>query len=517
MSSSSGYQLVQSLGSGVSGSVYLAEVAGRKVAIRQFVSTSEASSQAWSFERQRFLEAGRQARVLTHPRIVPVLEVIDEGSEAFVAMEYMDTETLRIAMAARSFAPGEAYALLRQIAMALDFAHQCGVVHGDLKPGDIFLDRQGAKVSDFAISPRANLAAGRSIPPALLHGYLSPEHVRNPQSVSARSDQFALAIIAYELYTGLSPYSAGVLDLPSAISNSQIVPPSQANRQVPPELDAPLMRALSPDPLHRFSSCLEFVAMLGAVMITQPEGGVVPRSRSGLFVAAALLVLAGAGAYYLWPGKKPPTAPSAQSLPGPAPSARVSDAASGQAAEKPGTKASPDSQLQRDLPEVQASSKPKPFALPPSPIPGKAPIRRQAPSNLTGSATSKAAIAYAPAKPGACFPVSAVESGFEIQVFAETHALHDGDTFQIGDPTLGRMAYGDLQAGVMTSGRVAAHDDLVLEWVVDDRVMSKSHVPAKGALVVYRNKPTEGAYGITLKRNGCAVSYFHFRITPSQL
>ena len=107
-----------------------------------------------------------------------------------------------------------------------------------------------------------------------------------------------------------------------------------------------------------------------------------------------------------------------------------------------------------------------------------------------------------------------MESGFEIQVFAETHALHDGDTFQIGDPTLGRMAYGDLQAGVMTSGREAAHDDLVLEWVVDDRLMSKSHVPGKGALVVYRNKPTEGAYGITLKRNGCAVSYFHFRITP---
>ena len=502
---------MQSLGSGVSGSVYLAEVAGRKVAIRQFVSTCEAGSQAWLFERQRFLDAGRQARVLVHPRIVPVLEVIDEGSEAFVSMEYMDTETLRRATAARSFAPGEADALLRQIAMALDFAHQCGVVHGDLKPGDIFLDRQGAKVSDFAISPRTRLGAGRPIPQALLHGYLSPEHVRNPESVSARSDQFALGIIAYELYTGRSPYGVGVPDLASTISSSQIVPPSRVNQQVPPELDAPLMRALSPDPAQRFSSCMEFVAMLGAVMITQPDGGVARRSRSGLYAAIALLALlalAGAGGYYLWPVKKAPTAAVAQPLPGPAPPAQTSDAASGKTAVKPAIKPSPESKRPREVSVVSASSKPTPFPTPDRPR--RAPDPKDPGSGVPGGAIARG-------KPGACSAATAAEGGFQIQVFSETHAIHDGDTFQIGDPTLGRMAYGDLQAGVMTSRRVAAHDDLVLEWVVDDRLMSKSHVPAKGALVVYRNKPTEGAYGITLKRNGCAVSYFHFRITPSQL
>ena len=304
MSASGGYQLVQSLGTGVGGAVYLAEVAGRKVAIRQFVSTSAPGSPGWSFERQRFLDAGRLAETLKHPRIVPVLEVIDEGSEAFVAMEYTQAETLRTAMAARSFTLSEANTLLRQVAMALDFAHEHGAVHGDLKPGDIFLDAQGAKVSDFAISPRAHLDPSKPIAPTLLHGYLSPEHIRSPESVNARSDQFALGVIAYELYTGHSPYGEGVADLGSAILNSQIHPPSRVNPQVPPEADAPLMRALAADPSQRFGSCMEFVARLGAEMITQPDGG--PRSRKGWLIAAALLLLAvGAGGYVLWLTRKP--------------------------------------------------------------------------------------------------------------------------------------------------------------------------------------------------------------------
>jgi len=384
VSASGGYQLVQSLGTGVGGAVYLAEVAGRKVAIRQFVSTSAPGSQGWRFERQRFLEAGRRAETLKHPRIVPILEVIDEGSEAFVAMEYMPAETLRAAMAARSFTLSEANTLLRQIAMALDFAHEHGVVHGDVKPGDIFLDAQGAKVSDFAISPRAHLDPGKPIAPTLLHGYLSPEHIRKPESVNARSDQFALGVIAYELYTGHSPYGEGVADLGSAILNSQIHAPSRVNPQVPPEADAPLMRALAADPSLRFGSCMEFVARLGAEMITQPDAG--PRSPRGWLIAAALFVLAaGAGGYMLWSTKKP-ASPAVAVAPAPAAAHPATLPVTGEAT-RAGSADQGDSRA-----KTKAPKEPVATVVPPKPTPFISPAagtsQQPAPASATRAAAS---------------------------------------------------------------------------------------------------------------------------------
>ena len=188
--------------------------------------------------------------------------------------------------------------------MALDFAHGRGVVHGDLKPSDIFLTQKGAMVSDFAISPRAHRFDRVPIIASLVHGYLSPEHLRDSADVGPRSDQYSLAVIAYQMYTGQSPYGESVSDLPSAILSAPITPPSQVDGQLPSSIDAPLLRALNRDPDQRYGSCMELVAFLGASLITQPE--IAGRRVSKLvYVLAPLLLLALLAAIWFW-SRKPP-------------------------------------------------------------------------------------------------------------------------------------------------------------------------------------------------------------------
>ena len=199
MSASQGYQLLKRIGYGAAGSVYLAETAAGQVAIRQFESQADRNSGPWQRARQQFLEAGRRALALANPRIVRVIEVIDEGGEALVVSEYVAAESLESALATRRFAPEQVSATLRDIATALDYAHEHGIVHGDLKTSKIFLNEDRVRVADFGISPRARLDASQPLPPQLVHPYLSPEHVRTPHALDSRSDLYSLAVIAYQM------------------------------------------------------------------------------------------------------------------------------------------------------------------------------------------------------------------------------------------------------------------------------------------------------------------------------
>jgi serine/threonine protein kinase len=163
--------------------------------ICQFESPAEAGSPLWQAGRDRFLEAGRRAQTLTHPRILPVLDVIDEAGEALIASEYVEGETLESALQSKRLSVDEAGAILGQVALALDFAHSRGVVHGDLKPAAIHLSPDGqVKVADFGVSPLAHWDTGRPVPLNRLHEFLSPEFIRDPASVDGRSDQYSLAV-----------------------------------------------------------------------------------------------------------------------------------------------------------------------------------------------------------------------------------------------------------------------------------------------------------------------------------
>jgi serine/threonine protein kinase len=459
-----GYQLVQRIGMGTGGAVYQAKTDTGEVAIRQFESKSEPASQAWLDERQSFLQAGRQSLGLTHPRIVPVLEVIDQTGEAFIVMEYVAAPTLATALlSTRRFTPAETDTILSQVATALDFAHGRGVVHGDLKPSDIFLTEKGAKVSDFGISPRARRFDRRPVAASLVHGYLSPEHLRGSASLGPRSDQYSLAVIAYQMYTGQSPYGESVLKLPSAILSTPITPPSEVDRQLPSSIDAPLLRALNRDPEQRFGSCVEFVAFLGASFITQQEA---PRRRVSKFVyllAAVLLLLFLAGIWF-WP-RIPP------------------------------------------LPKVHLAS-----AKPPPPI--------FSPLNPTirtfGSVVRKGAgpILQPPLVPPPVAP------HFTIDVLSRDNPIEEGKSFSSDDPKFGELGKFDLGALISFEGQHLKRDRLELKWIIDDLVMQRETVifqPEPGAkqtiMTKYGNEPTPGNYRITLEQKDHILKSFTFQIT----
>jgi len=495
VNASEGYQLVRRIGTGTSGAVYLAKTDTGEVAIRQFESKADPASQAWRDERQFFLNAGRQSLGLAHPRIVPVLEVIDEAGEAFVVMEYVAAPTLAATLAAGRLTPAETDTILYQVAQALDFAHGRGVVHGDLKPSDIFLTDKGAMVSDFAISPRARWSDRRPIDAGLVHAYVSPEHLRDTATIGPRSDQYSLAVIAYQMYTGQSPYGASISDLPSAILSAPIAPPSQVDRKLPSSIDAPLLRALNRDPTQRFGTCTELAAFLGASLITQETAG--RRVSKLVYVLVPLLLLALLAG--IWLTKRKSGAPSGAkktTLVAPPISAAVKATAGvTTSATGPTSKGAKDGKTKKTTRRVTTSDTGPTGQVqaPPKPEPGP--------------------------EPGPSLPIT---PQFTIDVLSRgTNRIDPGLSFSAADEQLGEMAQGDLKALITFEGQHLKSDLLELKWIIDNVVMERKTIKlpldpgAKHTVMVpYGNEPTPGFYRITLEQRGRLVQTFTFRITP---
>ena len=492
MNALKGYQLGQRIGMGAGGPVYQAKTDTGEVAIRQFESKADPASQAWLDERQWFLQAGRQALGLTHPRIVPVFDVIDAEGEAFIVMEYMAAPTLATALlATRRFTPAETDTVLRQVALALDFAHGRGVVHGDLKPSDIFLTERGARISNFAISPRARRLHHEPVAAGLVHGYLAPEHLRGSASIGPRADQYSLAVVAYQMYTGQSPYGSNVLDLAPAILSAPVIPPSQVDRRLPPGIDAPLLRALNRDPDQRYGSCGELFAFLGASLITQPEPAA-RRISKLVYVLVPLLLLVLLAGIWLLTRKAP-------------------------ANSNPITAAVPVRQPTSTTP-TGAQQRPK--------------SRKKTAKSAVAPDTGQPLVAArqratAPAAPRAVTEPATPEvagtgqQGFTIDVLSRgDHRIENGSSFPFLDQQLGEMGQGDLEALVSFEGQHLKRDRLELKWILDKVVMDRKTIVfqrdpgAKQTMIVkYGNEPTPGNYTITLEQKGRVVQSFTFRIT----
>lgn len=524
MNESGAYQLGRRIGSGPGGPVYVARGPAGEVALRQFQSEEEVGSDLWRGDRERFLAAGQQQMTLTDPNIVPTLEVIDAPDDASVVMGYVDAETLQAALLQRRFTPAETSALLRPIALALDFAHSRGVVHGDLKPSNIFLmPNQEAMVGDFAISPRARYDPMRFLPLNLTHGYLSPEHFNFPVTLDARSDQYSLAVIAYEMVTGSLPFG-NTPDYLTAAPTEEMAP-SRINPKLPPQVDAPLMRALSRDPAHRFNSCMEFVSDLSAALTKVPDG---PAKRRGLLpvligLAALLALLLG---YLLFrPGKKvapvvvvqkeapvvvpaiPPPAPVlVPAIPPPAP------VAAGKKKEKPA-----------HLPANAAVIGP-PISSQIAAIPREVKTKHDRVTQpvvppVTPPVTPTVAT-LRPVDPPKRVPkqVAAVArpmlaTTIKTQVLSRSRPIQKGGAFAMDDPVMGELGHGDLKAMVQFDGPLP-RPRLTIEWTVNGTVTDRQKPVSPGELVEYNNEPIPGVYKVTVRVDGRAVEEFGFRITP---
>ncbi len=196
-----------------------------------------------------------------------------QEDSAFITMELVDGPSLhQIVIRQGPWIPRRALDILQQTAAALDYAHQQGVVHRDIKPANIMLQNNvTVKVADFGIAKL--MSAQNATLTGMLMGtpsYMSPEQIE-AQPVDGRSDQFSLAVLAYELLTGARPFVADSMPTVAHLIVYGPRPSAAAARPgLPPAIDKVLERALSRLPADRFPNCTEFTAALEQALLASP-------------------------------------------------------------------------------------------------------------------------------------------------------------------------------------------------------------------------------------------------------
>ncbi|MFZ2113237.1 MAG: Stk1 family PASTA domain-containing Ser/Thr kinase [Solirubrobacteraceae bacterium] len=256
------YRVSERLGSGGMADVYLAHdtLLGRQVALK-LLHHRFAEDQEFV---ERFRREASSAAGLSHPNVVAVFDRGEWDGTYYIAMEYLPGRSLKAVVREHGpLSPSDATDIVVQILLAVRFAHRRGIIHRDIKPHNVILDEEGrAKVTDFGIA-RAG-ASDMTLTGSIMGTaqYLSPEQAQG-HAVSETSDLYAVGVVLYELLTGSVPFegeSAVTIALKQV--SAEPTPPSQRNPEVPPALDAVVMRSLAKDPLARFASADEFIAAL---------------------------------------------------------------------------------------------------------------------------------------------------------------------------------------------------------------------------------------------------------------
>ena len=264
---------------------------------------------------ERFRREARSVAQLSHPNIVTVIDRGEQDGRQFIVFEYVDGENLKTLVEREGPLPErEAIELALQIARALGFAHEHGLVHRDVKPQNVLLNGDaGAKVTDFGIARSLDVQGGLTQTGTVMgtSDYIAPEQARG-RPVDAQSDIYSLGAVLYELLTGEVPFP-GDNFVAVAMRHISEPPPSVRERrpELSPRLDAAVRKAMAKDPGERFSSmdafCAELAACLGPeTAMSAAETMVVPgrkrprrrrRSarppREGLSVWPLILLLAG--------------------------------------------------------------------------------------------------------------------------------------------------------------------------------------------------------------------------------
>ncbi len=271
----------------------------RKVVIK--VLPPEWASEVSALRFKREMEFAAQ---LQHPHILPVLAAGARENLLYYIMPYVDGESLRARLKRDGpFSIADATRVITEVADALAYAHQRGVIHRDIKPENILLEGRHAVLADFGVA-RAVLEArtgerltstGASVGTP---GYMSPEQVAG-DTVDARADVYALAIVGYELLTGTPPFTGSSATAILAAHLTEVPPPLDTIRkETPRRLSAAIARALSKNPDERFKTATEFADALNAETGDRSTRGLSHETRRILLLVAAML-LVGFGGYEL--------------------------------------------------------------------------------------------------------------------------------------------------------------------------------------------------------------------------
>jgi serine/threonine protein kinase len=280
-----GYRIVAPVGRGGMGVVYRAEevgLGGRPVALKM-LPPALAGDPAF---RERFLREMRVAAAIDHPNIVPVYRAGEEQGRLYIAMRYVDALDLRrVLQAAGQLTAGRTIVILEQVARALDAAHARGLVHRDVKPGNVLLlspatgeEPEHVYLVDFGLARSASddLSIGGA---GLFVGtprYAAPEQVAG-QPVDGRTDGYALGCVLYECLTGRPPFPAGS-DEAVLFAHLEAMPPQVTAQRpdLPPAIDPIVQRAMAKAKQDRFTSCRELVAAARHALAAEPTARPVP-------------------------------------------------------------------------------------------------------------------------------------------------------------------------------------------------------------------------------------------------
>ncbi len=270
------FRILEEIGAGGMGIVYRALDVGldRPVALKVLPPEALADGD----RRKRFLREAQAASALNHPNIVTIFEIGAQDGVDFIAMELVEGHSLPAVVPPNGLPVGRAVAYAVQIAAALAFAHERGVIHRDLKTANIRLTPDGrVKVLDFGLAKLVRTApAGEQTPahllptdPATAFGmvlgtpqYMSPEQAQGKE-VDARSDLFSFGCVLYELLTGRNPFAGeNPTQTLSAILRDQPPPLATRRAEVPAELERIVAKTLEKDPEYRYQHAAEMLADL---------------------------------------------------------------------------------------------------------------------------------------------------------------------------------------------------------------------------------------------------------------
>ena len=258
------YRVLKRLGSGGMADVYCAEDAqlGRRVALKVLHRRYAEDPQFV----ERFRREASSAAGLQHPNIVGIYDRGEWDGTYYIAMEFVEGRTLKdIVLEKGPAPPAAAIDITLQILRAARYAHKRGIVHRDIKPQNVLIDQEGrVRVADFGIARAGTSDMTETGSIMGTAQYLSPEQAQG-RPVDARSDLYSIGVVLYELLAGQVPFDA---ETPVTVALMQVnetpVPPGQRNPEVPPALDAVVMRGLEKDPARRFADADEFIAALEA-------------------------------------------------------------------------------------------------------------------------------------------------------------------------------------------------------------------------------------------------------------
>ncbi|MGB7346259.1 MAG: protein kinase, partial [Pirellulaceae bacterium] len=272
LSAPPGYEIISTLGKGGMGVVYKARHVplDRTVAVKMIISGEHASED----QIRRFQKEAEAAANLSHPNIVSVYEVGEHQGLPFFSLEFVDGPSLSEQLKETTMSDREAASILLPIARAIEYSHQRGILHRDLKPQNILLTPEGVpKVADFGLAKRLDSNDGQTMTGVVVGtpGYLAPEQAADTRKVGPHTDVYALGCILYCIMTGRPPFKA-----PTAVETvrqllfQEPMPPSKFQENLDKDLETICMKALEKEISKRYRSAGELADELQRYLNGEP-------------------------------------------------------------------------------------------------------------------------------------------------------------------------------------------------------------------------------------------------------